>query len=39
MLELLQFIFSSFWIFLGTIILLGLAGDVVVKTAQALRRK
>lgn len=28
MLELLQYIFSSFWVFLGTVILLGLAGKL-----------
>lgn len=30
MLEILQFIFSSFWIFCGMVILLGLIGEIIV---------
>ena len=30
MLELWQFIFSSFWVWLGTFLLLGLVGNVIV---------
>lgn len=30
MLEILQFIFSSFWVFLGTAILLSIVGKIVI---------
>lgn len=38
MLEVLQFIFSSFWIWFGTVILLGAFASGVASVAAALRR-
>jgi hypothetical protein len=38
MLEILQFIFSSFWIFCGTVILLGLVGEIIVGVFEAVFR-
>ena len=38
MLEILQFIFSSFWIFSGVIILLGLIGEIIVGVFEAVFR-
>jgi hypothetical protein len=37
MLEVLQFIFSSFWVWLGTVILLGIVAQGVVLAIGALR--
>ena len=38
MLEILQFIFSNFWIFCGTVILLGLVGKIIVGVFEAVFR-
>jgi len=35
MLEILKFVFSSFWIWLGTVILIGVAGDASYKVVRA----
>lgn len=37
MLEVLQFIFSSFWVFLGTLILLSLAVKLILGTVAIIR--
>ncbi len=39
MLEVLKFIFSSFWIWLGTVILIGTFGSAVAGVFYALRGK
>lgn len=39
MLELWQFIFSSFWIWLGTVILIGTLGSVTGGLIAALKRR
>jgi len=39
MLEVLQFVFSSFWIWLGTVILVSVLGSMVCNTVYALREK
>lgn len=38
MLEVLQFIFSGFWVFAGTIILVATIGEAFAKTVAALRK-
>lgn len=38
MLEILQFIFSSFWIFCGTVILIGLVGEIIVGVFEVIFR-
>lgn len=38
MLELLQFVFSSFWIFVGTVILLGVGGNFTVEIVRTIVR-
>lgn len=38
MLQILQFIFSSFWIFCGTFILLVLVGEIIVEVFEAVFR-
>ena len=37
MLDVLQFIFSSFWIWAGTVILIAVAGSMTIGTIAALR--
>ena len=39
MLEVLQFIFSSFWIWLGTVILIGAAGQSIAAVILSLRAR
>lgn len=39
MLEVLQFIFSSFWVWVGTLILILGIGEAAAEIVQAIRRK
>jgi ABC-type multidrug transport system permease subunit len=39
MLEILQFVFSSFWIWLGTVILIGALGNVIASFIALARGK
>jgi hypothetical protein len=39
MLEILKFIFSNFWIWLGTVILIGILGEAIATIVVALQKK
>lgn len=39
MLEVLQFIFSNFWIWLGAVILIGVTGDAIASAVRAMRMR
>ena len=39
MLEILQFIFSSFWVWSGTLILVSVFGYTIAETIEAIRKK